>query len=83
MESNVENIHHLYIYIYIVTCYPGSQPIQRFIARRQLCKYATILQALLGRCRRTQQQHRRNWKNVSGLLGTSTLNEGAVAAIGD
>jgi hypothetical protein len=28
----------------IVTCYLGSQPIQRFIARRQLCKYATILQ---------------------------------------
>jgi hypothetical protein len=31
----------------IVTCYLGSQSIQRFIARRQLCKYATTLQALL------------------------------------
>jgi hypothetical protein len=30
-----------------VTCFLGSQPIRRFIARRQLCKYATILQALL------------------------------------
>jgi hypothetical protein len=28
--------------------YLGSQPIRRFIARRQLCKYATILQKLLG-----------------------------------
>jgi hypothetical protein len=34
--------------ICIVTCHLRSQPIRRFIARRQLCKYATILQALLG-----------------------------------
>jgi hypothetical protein len=33
---------------YIVTCFLESQPIRRFIARRQLCEYATILQALLG-----------------------------------
>jgi hypothetical protein len=32
----------------IVTCFLGNQPIQRFVARQQLCKYATILQALLG-----------------------------------
>jgi hypothetical protein len=32
----------------IVTCFLGSQPIRRFIARRQLSKYTTILQALLG-----------------------------------
>jgi hypothetical protein len=34
--------------VYIVTCFLGSRPIQRFVARQQLCKYATILQALLG-----------------------------------
>jgi hypothetical protein len=32
----------------IVTCFLGSRPIQRFVATQQLCKYATILQALLG-----------------------------------
>jgi hypothetical protein len=32
----------------IVTCYLGSHPIKRFVARQQLRKYATILQALLG-----------------------------------
>jgi hypothetical protein len=33
---------------HIVTCYLRSQPIQRFIARKQLCKHATILETLLG-----------------------------------
>jgi hypothetical protein len=31
-----------------VTCYLRSQPIQRFIARQQLCKHATVLEPLLG-----------------------------------
>jgi hypothetical protein len=35
--------HHLYI----VTCYLGSQPIRRFIARQQLCKYTTVMETLL------------------------------------
>jgi hypothetical protein len=38
---NVEE-HH-----YIVTCYLRSQPIQRFIARQQLRKHATVLETLL------------------------------------
>jgi hypothetical protein len=33
----------------IVTCYLRSQPIQRFIARQQLRRYATVLETLLGR----------------------------------
>jgi hypothetical protein len=33
---------------YIVTRYLRSQPIQRFIARQQLRKHATILETLLG-----------------------------------
>jgi hypothetical protein len=32
----------------IVTCYLGSQPIQRFVARQQLRKYATVMETLLG-----------------------------------
>jgi hypothetical protein len=44
----VLRIVYIYIYIYIVTCFLGSKPIQRFVARQQLCKYATIMQALLG-----------------------------------
>jgi hypothetical protein len=32
----------------IVTSHLSSQPIQRFVARQQLRKYATIMQALLG-----------------------------------
>jgi hypothetical protein len=35
-------------YINIVTCYLRSQPIQRFIARQQLGKHATVLEPLLG-----------------------------------
>jgi hypothetical protein len=35
-------------FYYIVTCHLSSQPIQRFVARQQLRKHATILQALLG-----------------------------------
>jgi hypothetical protein len=35
-------------YIHIVTCHLSSQPIERFVARQQLCKYATIMQTLLG-----------------------------------
>jgi hypothetical protein len=34
--------------INIVTIHLSSQPIQRFVARQQLRKYATIMQALLG-----------------------------------
>jgi hypothetical protein len=32
----------------IVTCYVGGQPVQRFIARQQLRKYATVMETLLG-----------------------------------
>jgi hypothetical protein len=32
----------------IVACYLGSQPIRRFIARQQICKYTTIMETLLG-----------------------------------
>jgi hypothetical protein len=31
-----------------VTCHLSSQPIQRFVARQPLRKYATVLRALLG-----------------------------------
>jgi hypothetical protein len=41
---------------YIVTCSLGSQPIRRFIARQQLCKYTTIMETLLGSSHRVTME---------------------------
>jgi hypothetical protein len=43
-----QTLHTLQNIVRIVTCYLGSQPIRRFIARQQLCKYATVMETLLG-----------------------------------
>jgi hypothetical protein len=41
---------------YTVTCHLRSQPIQRFIARQQLRKHATILETLLGSSQRVTME---------------------------
>jgi hypothetical protein len=55
----------------IVTCHLRSQPIQRFVARQQLCKYTTIMEMLLGSSYRVTMEVQ--WEAVFSMWSAPTL----------